>query len=97
MDYTKGEWKVTLGGVDLPEHQRIVISELGIGESGIMNIRTICKTLDYGEPEEMVANAQLIASAPDMYEALKGLADCKLTMAEFLLAMNKVLAKAEGK
>ena len=68
--YTKGKWKVTLGGVDLPEHQRIIQSELG-RENGIMNVRTICKTFDYGDPEEMIANAHLIAAAPDMYETLK--------------------------
>ena len=42
-------------------------------------------------------DAQLIAAAPDMYEALKSAIDPQITTEEMRVIALKALAKAEGK
>jgi len=79
MNYTKGEWEVTQWSA---KHGFNVFSENGF----------ICSVPLGSPPHTMVeteANAQLIASAPDMYEALKEIA--KLTPANFYKVSIKVV------
>ena len=61
MSYTKGEWKVE---PIIPEKRGIIIR----GEDGgiIARVATVGGVLP-----EAIANAHLMASSPDMYEALK--------------------------
>ena len=62
MNYTKGQWKAELQG-NLLQWQIKTDKE---------NIAATNQTIVTDEDvEEIEANAQLIAAAPDMYEALK--------------------------
>jgi hypothetical protein len=67
-NYTSGNWKVALGGVCMSKNQRLIISELEKVD-GIINIRTIARTFDYGTEEEVIANANLLAAAPNLLSA----------------------------
>ena len=110
MNYTKGKWVVTLGGSEMPKEQRIIHAELGL-EHGIMNVRTICRIFDYADTAENLGNAQLIASSPELYEALKEVQQSILfddkegfgTRLRELLGdrlterLNNAINKAEGK
>lgn len=92
MNYTKGEWKI----LHVPEaHQPFLI---GIGLDDNHPVATVTKT---HFPDEAKANAQLIASAPDLYEALKDLlADTDktgYTSVPHIIKATEALAKAEGK
>ncbi len=98
MNYTKGEWKVYQDGM---AQRTSVVSEDGIGF-----FRANIADLDR-KNKEYVANAHLIAAAPNMYEALKTIApnirfmyeghrdDAGLRYKYELL--EQALAKAEGK
>lgn len=57
MEYTKGEWK--------KNGNKIEVFSCGVVAQ--------CPAPDNGGVFEFVANAQLIASAPELYEALRGI------------------------
>lgn len=66
MNYTKGEWKVVTARGEPWEDYRIIKSDT----------KTVATLSVYGTGAsatklEVEANANLIAAAPDMYEALK--------------------------
>ena len=95
-NYTQGEWKVT--------HEDNIM----YGESFwvVCDGSTIAEIKDWGAYREK-DNAQLIASAPDLYEALtltrnnlQTLSDAALhykrTFRANLKVLNQALAKAEG-
>ncbi len=66
MNYTKGEWKAEIGYED----SYIVCKS----KEGITGIATVHKKNPMNPASGTTeANAHLIAAAPDMYEALKGL------------------------
>ena len=90
MNYTKGEWK----RIYVPEAHLVTIAAVGLDSNHA--IATINKK---SFPDEWKANAQLIASAPDMYEALKGIvADLENYIQPYILeATKEALAKVEGK
>ncbi len=91
MEYTKGEWKVRSGfKVTAGEEQTWVAD---------------CYPYHEKHPRPRVieaeANAHLIASAPDLYEALR---EAQITLrvlqpsgSAVLREIDKALAKAEGK
>jgi len=91
MNYTKGEWKI----LHVPEaHQPFLI---GIGLDDNHPVATVTKT---HFPDEAKANAQLLASAPDMYEALKEILSIihyNEPLAKANTIIYKAIAKAEGK
>lgn len=92
-NYTKGKWKVY---EDHMTARTDVVSEDGIGffQKIIANIKT-CDTMD-----ETDANARLIASAPDMYEALRALVEWAKYFAPNDTATRagiEAIRKAEGK
>lgn len=108
--FTKGEWRVMGKGTELPEGQNIIQSELGKGETGIMNVRTICKVFNYCDLPEAEANANLIASAPLGHRLAEFVARLSATwMDDGLLEIGEgdyihikklaleLLAKVEGK
>ena len=67
--YTKGEWEVSSSG------KRIWVT--GVDSSGIHFVEPIAEIKDLNKHAE--ANAQLIAAAPDLYEACKWLLeDCDI-------------------
>ena len=59
MNYTKGEWKVA-PAIDIPYKTSVMVGRLTVADIVEMPV--------LGEAE---ANTNLIAAAPDMYEALK--------------------------
>jgi hypothetical protein len=101
MEYTKGEWQIH--NQDFRSGDELIIHPQ-CGENGIYPF--YCKI----GGTDKVANAHLIAAAPAMYEALKKLVppiyaeacyqrdpDTIIRMNDLMIAINKALAKAEGK
>ena len=87
MNYTKGEWKI-----HKDEHNATWV---------VTDTSKVCVLLD-GANARVKANAQLIASAPDLYEALKAVVE----RYEIILIGDdqkcdvmaiEALAKADGK
>ena len=64
MSYTKGKWGFYKH--DIGEYSGHIESDLGNH-----NVRTIATILAYAEKEECLANAKLIASAPELLNLLK--------------------------
>ena len=93
--YTKGEWKVT-------KHPPLDNLVIVVGGEIAYEQDTICR-LEY--TENMVANANLIASAPDLYEALIGLLEAydvnlpaeECDYPDYWVKALQARAKAEGK
>jgi len=107
MNYTKGEWKVAIAKYKGKWSQIHIYREecqepiIGMGSGTVICTMTNCDVL--GDDTESLANANLIAASPDMYEALKRLlkkmpdcGGCIKTEATILEAQD-ALAKAEGK
>lgn len=108
MNYTKGEWRLEhlLAGqypVYIYDENGMAIAEATNRLDGINNEKA---------KEEMIANARLIAAAPDMYEALKAVlssAVCDdfdksgLAITHYAIdgnirkLINQALSKADGK
>ena len=93
MEYTKGDWKITKwnGG-----HGFNVFGDDGFVASVPMSTG-LKHTM-----RECQANAQLIAAAPDLYEALKELLDAlgnptEVPPYEVVSSASKALLKTEGK
>lgn len=95
MEYTKGVWKVSSRGRDIYVNDKTSRHEKYIAYLTHLLL----------DPNEVKANAHLIAAAPDMYEALKELLEVARplspglsTVTEHDLAIaTKALSKAEGK
>lgn len=87
MNYTKGEWKAICNDL---EGLIIFADKSKIAKPYyFQGIKT---------NGEFLANAYLIAAAPDMYEALKLIASCKSSVAGDVVDIaRKALAKAEGR
>ena len=92
MNYTKGEWQVH------PDFFKWVMRR---NEEGLFDTIAIAE----GNEETAKANAHLIAAAPDMYEALKGLEvnynldNMSIVVKQDVDCVKRVfaaLAKAEG-
>ena len=82
MQFTKGEWKIN------PDKET---NEWGATETFIEtdNVKNFISV--YGDDEEAEANAKLIAAAPLMYNALKGIHDDPETFNDlFGLQQDKV-------
>jgi len=99
--YTKGEWWIDKGdfGYTVKAEQSIV---KGFDDDNDIEIAELNTYLD--NESEVIANAQLIASAPDLYEACKEASEWLVLMEAYiplhsliLDGLNKALAKAEGK
>ena len=107
--YTKGKWYWTVDEEGRPLHLRCALED----DSGTKHILfTSDDFMGNYAFENAQANANLIAAAPDMYEALKDLAACFRNI-DVLLSiqddnerwllgiahdtMNKALAKVDGK
>jgi hypothetical protein len=81
MSYTKGEWEIKVVDATIPKHRSVYAriepsvgfvgwDSMGVYEhpgDGKQTLKTLSK--------EALANAHLIAAAPDMYEALKDMVD----------------------
>jgi len=65
MNYTKGEWEAVMG-----INKRI---EVVVETDKVLQEKQIAQLFPRRTDEEMLANANLIAAAPDLYEACKGL------------------------
>lgn len=94
MDYTKGEWKASKSH----NFTGTLVSYITCGEKNIAQTR-----LDDREAtaEENQANTQLIASAPDLYEACKSVLESinalvpDDTLEGCAMVLEQALAKAE--
>jgi len=100
MNYTKGEWQFTLN-TDKKHSEIDIFSQEGKGVKYIGTINAI-----WLSNEEKLANAHLIAAAPDMYEALEDIIKqaekshmmLPPDLADSIKVFGKqALAKAEGK
>lgn len=104
--FTKGEWMVVCGaGFD---------DEIGVGMDSYLknpddyytNHLWTCDIQPYDADKECMANAHLIAAAPEMYEMLKSIHQClgwgytnaelADNLAEYGAALERLLAKARG-
>jgi len=90
--WTPGPWRVDDDGVDYP---------LIIGNDE----KYVCEILFHPQPSQQVANAHLIAAAPDLYEALETAESCIVDVVgafgvkvpdEILQEIRAALAKARG-
>jgi len=89
MEYTKGEWKLTKDKRQIwvgDGTDKMCVAYLGIKGMSLPD-------------DECIANAHLIAAAPDMYEALRqyvriGILD---EYPNYLKGAKNILAEAEGK
>lgn len=68
--FTQGEWRFEKHDPKISRYFGNILSDLGKGDDGIMNIRTIDIVLKNCGEEEAEANARLIASSPAMYRLL---------------------------
>jgi len=91
MEYTKGEWGMYQHETELGTEVKIysVDNSEDIAYVGRVGFRQA----------EIQANANLIVAAPDMYEALKAMADIHSPYSPRVAhdMADKALAKAEGK
>ena len=86
MNYTKGEWRV-----------RANCAEVVTGSSCVITLVYDPSTGRF-DTEEAKANANLIAAAPDLLEALRTVLSQPVSLKqEVYTKANEALAKAEGK
>jgi len=97
MKFTPGPWKAIATAFDLETAQNAIVGSFDV----------ILPAQSMSVPE-MVENANLIAAAPDMYEALKALTDLMIDISRsgainlsevgyaVIDAASKTLRKAEG-
>ena len=92
MEYTKGEWVLQRPYIDRPI---VIVAGKRVGSRGVIAEVKMVK--------EQIANAYLIASAPDLYEACKELINAicgiedKEKTAKALRAGGDAIAKSGGK
>jgi len=103
MSYTRGKWEADMDILENGEFRCAVLDSEGCV------IATVDGYQGNGDGKESEANTKLIAAAPDMYEALKGLIETELRITDKdlgdgvfirdrdLKSYKKALAKAEGK
>ena len=68
--HTPGPWEVTRGGELMLKDERIIRATLAFDSHRMRQIRTIARTFNNAGTEESLANARLIAAAPEMLDAL---------------------------
>ena len=108
MKITKGTWKVGVANVLISEGSKQI--SVGIENSGgdLCTLIALTGMAGAEDEPESIANAQLIAAAPEMYEALKAIfqhvesdnikrigSQCTLCHTYRTMA-RKALKKAEG-
>ena len=92
MEYTKGEWKVIQKKASkVPFFDGFTLSV----EGGKLLI-ALCDREKWDNKKQRLANAHLIAAAPDMYEALKEILTYD-KIEYFKAKWVEALAKAEGR
>jgi len=69
MNYTKGEWKVR----EYDEGTRPFIDGFSLAVQSPKLVVALCDKDSWDNKKQRLANANLIAAAPDMYEALREL------------------------
>ena len=83
---TEGKWLVSSSTIVCDETARIIANCCPVGVPG----------LDI-DMEDSIDNARLIAAAPDLLEALKGLTEDDLFSTKYMDMAREAIAKAEGK
>lgn len=68
---TPGEWYFEMHNPEVSRYFGNIISNLGTGDNGIKNIRTMTIQLDYVTEEENVANTKLMVASKAMAVALQ--------------------------
>ena len=104
MNYTKGEWKVR----EYDEGTRPFIDGFSLAVQSPKLVVALCDKDSWDNKKQRLANANLIAAAPDMYEALKELiwvlgeqgdelAHANIAYVKEWNLGKQALAKAEGR
>ncbi len=95
MNYTKGKWKVTCSSPNNPKARDKFYSIISICGASEIELAKLSPFRNFPETE---ANANLIAAAPAIYEALKALVNTPYEESGLALAIGRqALAQAEGK
>ena len=116
MEYTKGEWRfeksdLTIrsndfkNGTQMADYKGVIVADLkpALGCDDSDNVDLEHTGRSHAVPQTL-ANAQLIAAAPEMYEACKLALDFFITfdstrkvVSALSLQLNEAVAKAEGR
>ena len=93
--FTKGEWKVHSIGSQFAVGP---LSNADDQSNGMMNVATWIEKFDYFTEEQSLANAHLIAAAPEMYSELEELSGIirRMGVESASDRIDHLLAKARG-
>lgn len=90
---TKGPWRLTPTSGRTRSGGILFLIEKVVGPSAVQNIADICDVCELSTPEQLEANARLMASAPALYEALDELLYDVCSPGHDLTASRKIRAK----
>lgn len=68
--HTPGAWTAEKLGEFAPESERMITADLGHTDTGIRLVRSIARTLSNAGAEQALANARLIAAAPELLQCV---------------------------
>ena len=96
MNYSKGEWEVTDSGFNRFTTYRNKRTGGRIFVTFGEDLELIAEVQGDSQ-EEAEANAHLIAAAPELYEAMKEIAEMKILPVSYIEVAKNIVAKAEVK
>jgi len=99
--HTPGPWRIkTTGNIGNAIEADCGLRSPLFADNGFRTVATFqscCASDRYDEQEaNALANARLIAAAPELLEALQGLVECEHTTAELWQAARAAIARATG-
>ena len=96
--HTPGPWAFVAADDISSEHRYISSHWVSGPFTDESQYRTICDIAKWDTQERQIANAQLIAAAPDLLEALEAVLECGSTTDQWWMDKAKAaINKAEGR